>query len=190
MSQSKNKSLLKAVKFGRGGRVNRLVNGGHADVNSVDESGKCAIFTAVENGYIEVAKILLENGADVDSKYNGYTCLLMAIKTDQKKMVKLLLSHGANLQLKGGPQDLAPFDFAMNWKRYEITKTLFEASLAKGINIRDCIICYSSRTDVFVLNPCGHAKLCEACTLKLFNFTTPKCPLCREDVTNYLRVFY
>ena len=54
------------------------------------------LFIAVITNNLKIAKILLENGADVSVKNkNGYTPLNIAIKHDFKEMVDLLIKYGA-----------------------------------------------------------------------------------------------
>ena len=40
----------------------------------------------------------------------------------------------------------------------------------------------------FVILPCGHGGFCEEC-LKDMKSKNHKCPICRGDITNYLRVY-
>ena len=96
----RNLSFLKAVENGRGTRVNRLLDDSLADVNSEDEIGKPAIYRAVENGFYEITHTLLQNGANVDSKFNGRSLIHLAIGADHTNIVGLLLAHGANLKEK------------------------------------------------------------------------------------------
>ena len=64
-----------------------------------------------------------------------------------------------------------------------------EESRAKRFKFEDCVICYEPRYDMFVLNPCGHAKTCEACCIKILHLreTNTSCPVCREKVTSYVK---
>ena len=47
------------------------------DVNSADEEGYSALHAAAENGYLDVVKLLVEKGADVQHK-TQYTALELA----------------------------------------------------------------------------------------------------------------
>ena len=185
----RNSSLLKAVEYGRGARVNRLLNDSLADVNSVDELGKSAIFRAVENGFLNVAKSLIENGADVNARFNGRSLIHIAIGIDDTKMVRLLLANGVNLKNKS--LLMTPYDYAMQLNNRVIGKMIVDHVLSENekLKLDDCIICFEPRKEIFSLN-CGHAKLCETCCLKIMSENFPKCPLCRMEVTNYLKVLF
>lgn len=52
-----------------------LANG--TDVNTADEEGYSALHAAAENGYLDVVKLLVEKGADVQHK-TQYTALELA----------------------------------------------------------------------------------------------------------------
>ena len=52
-----------------------LANG--VDVNQTDEEGYSALHAAAENGYLDVVKLLVEKGADVQHK-TQYTALELA----------------------------------------------------------------------------------------------------------------
>ena len=187
MSQDRDKSLLKAVEFGRGARVRRLVTDGLANVNTEDESGKPAIFMAVENGNTEIAKLLLETGADVDTYFDDCSLIHIAIRNGQKKMIQLLLDHSVNLNDKS--KNL--YDFAMQLNHQEIGKMIVDAALAGFAKnkLDDCLICCNPRREIFAFD-CGHAKLCEMCCLKIMSENYPKCPECREEVKKYSRIFF
>lgn len=54
-----------------------------------------AIFVAANANLVEMAEILLKNGADPTVLHKDQTVLLYATKTEQLEMFKLLLKHGA-----------------------------------------------------------------------------------------------
>ncbi|OTG84620.1 hypothetical protein B9T33_02230 [Acinetobacter sp. ANC 5054] len=51
--------------------------GNGTDVNSADDEGYSALHAAAENGYLDVVKLLVANGADVQHK-TQYTALELA----------------------------------------------------------------------------------------------------------------
>jgi len=65
------------------------------DVNSADEEGYSALHAASENDHLEVVKLLISKGADVDHR-STYTALELAEMAGNKDVVAYLKS------LKGG----------------------------------------------------------------------------------------
>ena len=61
------------------------------DVNSTDDEGYSALQAAAENGYLDVVKLLVEKGANV--QYKGeYTALQLAEMAEQLEIVSYLKS--------------------------------------------------------------------------------------------------
>ena len=180
-------SFIKAVTYGRGARVRKLVNDGLVEVD-LQENGKPVIFHAVENGFYEITRTLLQNGANVDSKFNGRSLIHLAIGANHTEIVGLLLDHGANLKEKC--VQMTPYEYAMDLKNHIIAKMIVDHLLSENekLKLDDCIVCFNIREKIFAFD-CGHAKLCEQCCLKIMSQNHPKCPECREEVTQYSRIF-
>ena len=53
---------------------------------------------------------------------------------------------------------------------------------------KNCIVCYDPRNGTFVLQPCGHAKTCETCSLKIVE-ESKICPMCRSHVSKYQKIY-
>jgi ankyrin repeat protein len=59
------------------------------------------LLKASEEGHIEVVKLLLDNGADVNANDGGvYTALMWACMQDYTELVKILLDRGADINVK------------------------------------------------------------------------------------------
>ncbi|MBS1839941.1 MAG: ankyrin repeat domain-containing protein, partial [Acidobacteria bacterium] len=75
--------------------------GGEINAVSTNGSGYTALTGAVASGHTEVAKWLLENGANANYSYsNGYTPLLTAAANGHLEILKALLAHGADPHAK------------------------------------------------------------------------------------------
>jgi uncharacterized protein len=80
--------------------VKRLLSIRNINVNvKDDESGMTPLHWAAVNGHIEIARLLLQNGAEVNAKgYNGSTPLQFAAEEDNVDILHLLVENGANLE--------------------------------------------------------------------------------------------
>jgi ankyrin repeat protein len=77
-----------------------LINAG-ANVNARDSATVTVLMTAVRNGRIKVATVLLEHGADINAQDdNGTTALMLAAGVSDSEMVQLLLDKRANVNIK------------------------------------------------------------------------------------------
>ncbi|RKG30070.1 ankyrin repeat domain-containing protein [Acinetobacter tianfuensis] len=66
-----------------------LANG--VDVNQTDDEGYSALQAAAENGYLDVVKLLVNKGADLQHKA-PYTALELAEMAEQTEVVNFLKS--------------------------------------------------------------------------------------------------
>jgi ankyrin repeat protein len=95
-------SLYYAVRDGDVETVKSAIKAGH-DANMVF-SGEPLIVLAAERNELEIAKILLENGADINQQrdYDGYTALMSiaeGIWGSNVQLVELLLNNGADVNM-------------------------------------------------------------------------------------------
>jgi len=137
-----NRDLLKAFKKYSIDEMKAALRKG-ADVDLrvegfFDSRSRTILYIAVEKNDYNIAKFLLENGANVNA-VDLYSTGNMIIKTplmracedNNKKMVELLLKYGANVNQKCRNYDTA-LHFAVKAKNFDIVKML----VAKGANIR------------------------------------------------------
>jgi hypothetical protein len=121
--------IMMNVKFGRLGKtqlhncakngltssVKRLLSIRNINVNVKDDvSGHTPLHYATNNGHIEITRLLLENGAEVNAKSNsGCTPLHWAAIIGHVDILHLLVENGANLeaQSKSGWR-------ALHWAAY------------------------------------------------------------------------
>jgi ankyrin repeat protein len=83
------------------------------------EKHETAFYQAVENGHFDVAKLLLQNGADINVRSStGLTPLFCAVSLGDAEFVEYLLEHGADkkIELEDGRtvEDFAKDDPAIN----------------------------------------------------------------------------
>ena len=74
------------------------INRGLIKVNLKDNYGKTALMIAAYHGKLEVAKVLLQNGANINlQNTNNWTALMFAAEKGHDKVVELLLTHSGIL---------------------------------------------------------------------------------------------
>ena len=134
---------------------------------------------AVLGGHLEIVKLLCESKTQIDtSDKDGSSPLHYASMHGYLEIVKFLVERGAQIDLSNNNNEM-PFYIAENPNPKEIFS-----------NKDPCIICLEPRNFLFVLIPCGHMSLCEACSYNLIQHDHPKCPTCRKQVRDYTKVFY
>ena len=121
--------FLEATAAGDINKVSELIRLG-TDINYFSESwDKTALMLASEKGYIEITKLLIENGANLEiaSKSNGFTALFWGSFWGDEKVdvVSMLLEHGANVNHKNFGLETALFR-AADQGDVEIVKLLIK----------------------------------------------------------------
>ncbi|MGZ7073671.1 MAG: ankyrin repeat domain-containing protein, partial [Candidatus Angelobacter sp.] len=96
-----------------------------AGMKAQDEAGGAALLRAVGQGHLEVAEILLENGANPDARRWGATALSSASSSGRLDIVQLLLAKGANPNPRGEHVD-TPLSAAARAGRVEVARVLLE----------------------------------------------------------------
>jgi ankyrin repeat protein len=92
-------SLLFAARSGDTASARLLLAAG-ANVNDALPDGTSALVLAAHSGHGDTAALLLEKGANPDAAENGYTALHAAVLRSDLELVKALLAHKANPDLR------------------------------------------------------------------------------------------
>ena len=94
-------ALMVAVKIKAPIEIIETLLSEGADINAEDDWAYTALDHAVENNYVEAAKLFIEKGADVNRKagYNR-TALMIAAESNSADSIKLLLDKGAEIDVK------------------------------------------------------------------------------------------
>jgi ankyrin repeat protein len=103
------------------------------DVDLADEYGRTPLCYASMNGHQAVVQLLLNRGADIESKDNqtGQTPLLWAVEKGHEAVVQVLLDKGANIESRDIQNGRTPLIWAINNGHEAIVQLL----LAMGANI-------------------------------------------------------
>lgn len=126
--QHKNELLLWAARKGRRSMVTLLLEEG-ADVNFW--AGGSALYGAVTHGHQEIVGILLDSGAEIDSRRGYWTALhITACKSGRESIASLLIERGADIDALCGT-GLAPLHHAVLCGNESMVRLLVE----KGCNV-------------------------------------------------------
>ena len=91
--------LLFAARVGDAESARLLLTAG-ADVNDAQPDGVSALVLAAHSGHGSVAALLLDRGADPNAIASGYTALHAAVLRSDVALVRALLVHGADPNLR------------------------------------------------------------------------------------------
>ncbi len=123
------KDLLASAKKGDLAGVKKALDDG-VDVNSATEYGATALTYASDRGNLDIAKLLVEKGADVNKKdtFYGSTAITWAAYGGHTKIIKLLLDNGS----KGADQVLFT---AVSSGNKEMAKVVIDSGKASKSSI-------------------------------------------------------
>jgi ankyrin repeat protein len=98
------KEMIKAVKSGNAARVSELLAEEPSLLRVRDTDGSTPLHYAAWKGHPEVARLLLERGAEVslqnDNGHWGGTPLHAAAHANQRAIAELLIAHGADVNCR------------------------------------------------------------------------------------------
>jgi ankyrin repeat protein len=120
--------LIVAAARGDTAAVQQLLQQG-AHIEATDKWGSTPLLQAVQNGKIEVVKLLLGKGANIEAASGDGTSLILAAAAGNIEIVQVLLEKGANTGATDGSGDTALLK-AVNRRDNNLVKLLLE----KGAN--------------------------------------------------------
>ena len=113
---------LSLVLLLAGSQINAVI-----DINGKGINKQALFFGACSKGNIDLVKILLNAGADVNAISNNYTALQLAVKGNHIDIAKLLIAAGADVNaINGGYTTLG---YAVAYNRIEAVKLLIVAGV-------------------------------------------------------------
>ena len=153
-----------------------------ANVNCTNSIKNTPLHLACLYGHFEVTKILLQNDVSMTKKnITGKTALDIAKDKNHKKIYRMIYEKMVST-LSTSENQIENVE-----EHREIKRMIFD-KLEYSPEQKNCVVCYDPRNGTFVLQPCGHAKTCETCSLKIVN-ESKICPMCRGHVTKYQKIF-
>lgn len=96
------------------------------NINSFNQSDNTALILAIKNKYLPIAKLLIENGANINMKmHNGRTILLLTIEANKPDLAKFLINNGADVNIEDH-YGYTPLISAIANEQPDIAKQLIE----------------------------------------------------------------
>jgi ankyrin repeat protein len=133
--------LYYAVIWGFHSLAQRLLDAHPRDVNAGGGDHETLLHAAVHKEYLDLVVLLLERGADMESRdRHDQTALYVASSRGYAEVVRSLIDHGANLNVECGDQygwrvKWTPIHVASNNGRLEVARLLL--GRGAGVNYKD-----------------------------------------------------
>jgi hypothetical protein len=148
---SLDEELFEAVKSGDAARVKELLRRG-ANPNARDEYGLCPLHYAPWNRRAEVARVLLEHGADVNARALSMTPLHRAATFGNVEVARVLLEYGADVNAKD-KKGWTPLHIAATDGHVGVVELLLERGADPSIKNEE------DKTPLDVARERGHAEV-------------------------------
>src|SRR5262245_28454881 len=112
---------------------------------------------ATKRGDLEQVRLLLESGADLNSKdEHGQTALMNAAHAGQVELVRLLIEKGAELDITA-KYNLSALMLSLVAHHTEVAQLLIEAGA--DLNIQSSRNFYGRKTALFLAEHSGHSEI-------------------------------
>lgn len=98
-SQTASNTLIDAINKNDIKEVKSLIAQG-LNINASNQFEKAPLHYAAYNGNLKIVKLLVENGADINAKYEGANPLYFAALANHPKIMKYLIKHGSKTNIK------------------------------------------------------------------------------------------
>lgn len=101
-------------------------------IDQKDDMNSTVLHQAAYAGSVDVAKLLVSRGADIEAKNTlGWTPLIEAVNRSNLPIVQLLTNKGADVNVQTDDKGWTPLHFAAIWAQPEIAELL----MSKGANV-------------------------------------------------------
>lgn len=102
-----------------------------ADIHLKNNSGEYAFDVAMKKIDVDILRVLLNAGLDVNTRdnKNGSTAIMFAAQQGNSAAVKLLIGHRADITLKSRHRNYSVFEFAMQYMNFDVVTALLDYGL-------------------------------------------------------------
>lgn len=151
-------ALFRAVEKGLTRTVSLLCEYG-ASVDHGGRSGRRILCEAAALGYADIVRILCQRRAnvqiDMDTRVlSGYAPLLEAVREDHSEVARVLLGHGADVDVRSKKRRRTPLHIAANQGHEEMVKLLLEWGANRKLRAKN------GETAKALARRKGHRKIC------------------------------
>jgi ankyrin repeat protein len=128
--------IFTAAREGNGGEVKRLLDADPTLLERVDVDGDRPLIVAASYGQLEVVRLLMEIGANLNATGSwGDTALICAATRGHVEVTALLLSKGAHANSNDG--GVTPLMLACRMDHLGVVKILVQHMAGQGLDERD-----------------------------------------------------
>lgn len=128
------RDIFEIARKGTVAELKEAIKSNPAGVKAVNSEGYSLLTLATYRGNNEVARFLIENGADINGTSNYGSPLMAAVVKGNTEVAKVLLDHNADTGIadQGGNTALI---YAVIFKKYDIAEMLVKAKA--NANLKD-----------------------------------------------------
>jgi len=126
VSAQGNTDIFEIARKGNVTEAKEIIKANPKAVNLVNVEGFSPLILASYRGNTEVAKYLIENGANINAKSSMGTPLMAAVVKGNLEIVNMLLDKKADANISD-PNGMTALIYASMFKNYEATKLLIRS---------------------------------------------------------------
>ncbi|MBN1981654.1 MAG: ankyrin repeat domain-containing protein [Chitinivibrionales bacterium] len=132
-----NDALITSIYENNIKKVKRLINRADVNVyvNAVDENGNSPLLHSLAEGNNEIAKMLIQHGADINVKTkDGATALSWAIEKSDMDVIEMIVNKDADVNAKD-QKGMCPLFRALSRVKEQNKNSIIKLLISKGVNL-------------------------------------------------------
>jgi ankyrin repeat protein len=133
--QAQDKTVFDVARKGTMSEIKAVYDKDKSVVNAIDEKGSSMLILACYRGNHDVAKFLIENGADLNYVSVNGTALMACVFKSEFELVDELISKKTNVDLTDG-NGMTALMYAVQFKNVEMVKKLVSAGANKALKCK------------------------------------------------------